>query len=38
MWVDQFGDDYRNYRQRVGMLTPKIARGNAKQVGEPTPT
>ena len=36
--VDQFGDDYRNYRQRVGMLTPKIARGSAKQVGEPTPT
>ena len=35
--VDQFGDDYRSYRERVGMLTPKIGRG-AKQVEEPTTT
>jgi protein-S-isoprenylcysteine O-methyltransferase Ste14 len=24
--VDQFGDEYRNYRQRVGMLAPKFGR------------
>jgi protein-S-isoprenylcysteine O-methyltransferase Ste14 len=36
--VDQFGDDYRNYRARVGMLAPKIGRASAKQVQEPTMT
>jgi protein-S-isoprenylcysteine O-methyltransferase Ste14 len=34
--VDQFGDEYRSYRDRVGMLTPKIGRPNTKQVQEPT--
>jgi protein-S-isoprenylcysteine O-methyltransferase Ste14 len=24
--VDQFGDQYRSYRERVGMITPKIGR------------
>ncbi|MEJ0077809.1 MAG: methanethiol S-methyltransferase [Alphaproteobacteria bacterium] len=33
--VDQFGNDYRIYRERVGMLTPKIGRGSTKQVHEP---
>jgi protein-S-isoprenylcysteine O-methyltransferase Ste14 len=36
--VDQFGDDYRNYRERVGMLTPKVVRGSAKQVQQQTLT
>jgi protein-S-isoprenylcysteine O-methyltransferase Ste14 len=27
--VDQFGDEYRNYRGRVGMLVPKMRRGPA---------
>jgi len=35
--VDQFGDDYRNYRERVGMLTPKIGRATPRQA-EPTTT
>jgi protein-S-isoprenylcysteine O-methyltransferase Ste14 len=34
--VDQFGDEYRGYRDRVGMLTPKIGRPNTKQSQEPT--
>jgi protein-S-isoprenylcysteine O-methyltransferase Ste14 len=29
--VDQFGDEYRGYRERVGMLTPRIGRA-PKQV------
>jgi protein-S-isoprenylcysteine O-methyltransferase Ste14 len=36
--VDQFGDEYRNYRERVGMLAPKVGRSNPKQVQEPTMT
>jgi protein-S-isoprenylcysteine O-methyltransferase Ste14 len=36
--VDQFGDEYRDYRERVGMLTPKIGRPPSKQVQEPTIT
>jgi protein-S-isoprenylcysteine O-methyltransferase Ste14 len=32
--VDQFGDEYRAYRNRVGMLTPKIGGGETKQVQE----
>ena len=36
--VHQFGDEYRSYRDRVGMLTPKIGRPNTKQVREPTIT
>jgi len=35
--VDQFGDEYRSYRERVGMLTPKLGRGPA-QAQEPTLT
>jgi len=34
--VDQFGDDYRNYRERVGMLAPKIGRTAPSPAGEPT--
>jgi protein-S-isoprenylcysteine O-methyltransferase Ste14 len=33
--VDQFGDEYRNYRDRVGMLTPKIGRASPKQIEAP---
>src|SRR5262245_9433990 len=36
--VDQFGDEYRHYRERVGMLTPKIGRRSARQAQEPTMT
>ena len=36
--VHQFGDEYRSYRDRVGMLTPKIGRPNTKQMQEPTIT
>jgi protein-S-isoprenylcysteine O-methyltransferase Ste14 len=36
--VDAFGNDYRNYRERVGMLTPRVGRGSAKQAHEPTIT
>jgi methanethiol S-methyltransferase len=36
--VDAFGNDYRNYRERVGMLTPRVGRGSTKQVQEPTIT
>ena len=36
--VEKFGDEYRAYRERVGMLAPKIGRGSAKQVHEPTMT
>jgi len=37
--VDQFGDEYRTYRDHVGMLTPKIGRTTARrQVQEPTMT
>ena len=36
--VDQFGDEYRSYREQVGMLTPKVGRSNPKQVQEPTMT
>jgi protein-S-isoprenylcysteine O-methyltransferase Ste14 len=36
--VHQFGDEYRSYRDRVGMLTPKIGRPNTKQAQEPTIT
>jgi len=35
--VDQFGDEYRDYRESVGMLTPKIGRAGAKQSQESTP-
>ena len=28
--VHQFGDEYRSYRERVGMLTPKLGRGPAQ--------
>jgi protein-S-isoprenylcysteine O-methyltransferase Ste14 len=35
--VDQFGNEYRNYREQVGMLTPKLTRTTPKQV-EPTMT
>jgi methanethiol S-methyltransferase len=28
--VDQFGDEYRHYRERVGMLLPKPGRGTAQ--------
>ena len=31
--VDQFGDEYRRYRERVGMLLPKPGRG-AAEVGK----
>jgi protein-S-isoprenylcysteine O-methyltransferase Ste14 len=34
--VDQFGDEYRHYRDRVGMLTPKLGRAAPKV--EPTTT
>jgi methanethiol S-methyltransferase len=33
--IAQFGDQYRHYRQRVGMLVPKIGRGAAAEAGEP---
>ena len=33
--VDQFGDEYRNYRERVGMLTPKVWRASPQQVEAP---
>ena len=35
--VGQFGDEYRSYRERVGMLAPKVGRTGGKQV-EPTTT
>jgi protein-S-isoprenylcysteine O-methyltransferase Ste14 len=35
--VDQFGNEYRNYREQVGMLTPKLPRTMPKPV-EPTMT
>jgi protein-S-isoprenylcysteine O-methyltransferase Ste14 len=35
--IDQFGDEYRNYREHVGMLTPKLGRTPPKQM-EPTTT
>jgi protein-S-isoprenylcysteine O-methyltransferase Ste14 len=35
--VDQFGDEYRTYRDRVGMLMPKVGRASPKQT-EPTTT
>jgi protein-S-isoprenylcysteine O-methyltransferase Ste14 len=28
--VGQFGDEYRNYRERVGMLVPKPGRSDAE--------
>jgi len=34
--VDQFGDEYRNYRERVGMLTPRIGSTTPKPAQEPT--
>jgi protein-S-isoprenylcysteine O-methyltransferase Ste14 len=33
--VDQFGDEYRSYRERAGMLTPKIGRAGPRQVEAP---
>jgi methanethiol S-methyltransferase len=33
--VDQFGDQYRSYRERVGMITPKIGRTSPEQVEAP---
>lgn len=33
--VDLFGDDYRNYRERVGMLLPKVARPGRKRRSVP---
>jgi protein-S-isoprenylcysteine O-methyltransferase Ste14 len=35
--VDQFGNEYRNYREQVGMLTPKLTRTMPNPV-EPTMT
>jgi protein-S-isoprenylcysteine O-methyltransferase Ste14 len=31
--IAQFGDQYRHYRRRVGMLVPKIARGPVADAG-----
>jgi methanethiol S-methyltransferase len=33
--VDQFGDQYRSYRERVGMITPKLGRPSAEQIEAP---
>ena len=33
--VDQFGEQYRSYRERVGMITPKIGRASPEQVEAP---
>jgi protein-S-isoprenylcysteine O-methyltransferase Ste14 len=35
--IAQFGDQYRRYRQRVGMLVPKSARGATVDAGESHP-
>jgi len=30
--VAQFGDEYRNYRERVGMILPKPGRGSSSDM------